>query len=203
MIKKAQAVSALFGLCGGVIFTVLGMVLTQRTMPAPILIEPPPPTATPAPTSTPAPLQVYINGAVQNPAVYEMSTNSILDDLVQVAGGFTEDANAIGVNLALPLQNGMQVFIPSITETAAALPPVVSELAPVSENDSVSTLVNINIANEAELDILPGIGPSTAQKIIQFREANGPFQTKEELMLVSGIGEAKFQQVESMITVGE
>lgn len=203
------------GLLLGVILSVGGMTLANRQRPAPIEILPPPPTAVPQPTPTPTNIQVYINGAVAWPDVYELPPSAIVRDAVRAAGGFTADAAADFVNLAQPLQQGVQIYIPRQGEqTAVSQPLIISPAGSATPLDGstrsgsvlavpASTLVNINRASQAELETLPGIGPSTAQKIIAHREANGPFASIEEIMNVSGIGPAKFAAIQELITVDE
>ncbi|WP_374687684.1 helix-hairpin-helix domain-containing protein [Promineifilum sp.] len=180
--------------------------------PAAIGITPPPPTATvpptltPAPTATPGPLRVYVSGAVMHPAVYELPPGSILDDAVRAAGGFAPDADTVAVNLAQAAVDGMQVYVPVLGESLAT-PPVVSAPAPTQPavrmgGVTVGGLININTATQADLEMLPGVGPATAEKIIAHREANGPFATIEAIMDVPGIGEAKFAAMKDLITVG-
>jgi competence protein ComEA len=193
----------------GVILTAGGLTLSNRTRPAPIYIEPPQPTTPPEPTATPGPIQVYVNGQVTAPNVYELPPDSRVGDAVEAAGGWTDEANTAVINLAQPLVDGMQIYVPAENEVVEALPPVVT--APDSFTRSgdgldvanVGGLVNINTAGLEELDALPGIGPSTAQKILDYREEYGRFNTIEELMNVSGIGEAKFGSVKELITVGD
>jgi competence protein ComEA len=193
----------------GVILTAGGLTLSKRTQPAPIYIEPPQPTPVPAPTATPGPIQVYVNGQVAAPNVYELPPDSRVGDAIEAAGGWTNEANTAVINLAQPLADGMQIYVPSETEIAAAPPPVVTEpdtLTRSGEGIDVTDsggLVNINEATLDELDALPGIGPSTAQKILDYRDEYGRFNTIEELMNVSGIGEAKFGSVKDLITVGD
>ena len=180
--------------------------------PAGIEIVPPQPTATaipptaPPPTETPGPLRVYVSGAVVNPAVYSLLPGSIIDDAVRAAGGFSPDANTVAVNLAQPVSDGMQVYVPTLAE-AAPTPPVVSVPAATAAPDrmggvTVGGLININIAGQSALEMLPGIGPTTAAAIISYREANGPFAAIEALMDVPGIGEGKFGAIKDLITVG-
>ena len=193
----------------GVILTAGGLTLSKRTQPAPIYIEPPQPTIAPEPTATPGPIQVYVNGQVAAPAVYELPPNSRVGDAIEAAGGWTDEANTAVINLAQPLLDGMQVYVPSETEAAAMVPPVVNEpgsfsrSGPALDVTNTGGLVNINTASLEELDTLPGIGPSTAQKILDYRDEYGRFNTIEELMNVSGIGEAKFGSVKDLITVGD
>jgi len=185
--------------------------LRGQSEPVGIEIVPPPPTASPAPLPTspppptPGPLRVYVSGAVVNPAVYELSPGSILDDAIRAAGGFAPDADTVAVNLAQPATDGMQIYVPALGE-AAAPPPISAPAATVPgvRMGGVTTagLIDINQATQVDLELLPGIGPSTAANIIAYREANGPFATIEAIMDVPGIGEGKFGAIEDLITVG-
>lgn len=163
-------------------------------------------TAVPEPTvtGTPAPLAVYVTGAVRYPDVYELSPGSLAVDAVEAAGGFTADADPVAVNLARRLSDGMQLHIPSQMAEASP-PPVFSEgELPAGRSVSVdifSGLVNINTATEAELEALPGIGPSLAARIVEHRESNGPFEAVEDILNVTGIGDAKLEAIRELITV--
>jgi competence protein ComEA len=166
------------------------------------------PSPTPPPTVTPGPWRVYVSGAVVNPAVYTLPPGSIVDDAVRAAGGLSADADAVAINLAAPLADGMQVYVPVLSE-AVATPPPLSAPAPTTDPGAVRMggvtiggLVNINLATQADLEMLPGIGPTTAANIIAHREANGPFATIEAIMDVPGIGEGKFEALKDLITVG-
>jgi competence protein ComEA len=193
----------------GVILTAGGLTLSKQTRPSPIVIQPPEPTPQPEPTATPGPIQVYINGQVAAPNVYELPPASRIGDAIEAAGGWTGEANTAVVNLAQPLVDGMQIYVPSQAEVSEAAVPVVSDPATLVRAGgginvtNTGGLVNINTAGLEELDSLPGIGPSTAQKILDYRDENGRFNTIEELMNVSGIGEAKFGSVKDLITVGD
>ena len=138
-----------------------------------------------------------------------MPPDSRVGDAIEAAGGWADEANTTVVNLAQPLVDGMQIYVPSEAEVVEILPPVVSEPDSFTRSgDSIDVtntggLVNINMAGLEELDGLPGIGPSTAQKILDYQEEYGRFNTFEELMNVSGIGEAKFGSVQELITAGD
>ena len=197
-----------FGGFVGAMLTFLGMGLLRQTQPAPIEIIPPAPTPTAEPTMTPGPIRVYVNGAVAASAVYVLPPGSIVEDAIVAAGGFGAEANTAVMNLAQPLFDGAQVYVPTLVELAATPTAVVSEQAggktAVAPNTApADDLIDINQAGLAELDSLPGIGPSTAEKIIAYRNSSGLFQTIEEIMNVPGIGEAKFGQIKDLITVGE
>ena len=203
--KKGGILVLVSGVLVGAILAVGGMTLAQRTRPAAIEFLPPEPSPTPAPSATPGPFRVYITGAVNNPAVYELPAGSIVADVVSAAGDFSDEAARELINLALPVSDGMQVHVPALLSDEAQAaqhlqqpitPPVVSAAVEAS-----TALVNINTAGVTELDTLPGVGPATAQKIIDHRQANGPFSTIEEILEVSGIGPAKFEEMKELITV--
>ena len=189
----------------GVAGTAVYFYLSNRVQPAPIIIIPPEPTATPPPTATLSPLTVFVNGAVVAPGVVEIPANGRLQDAIQAADGFTDEANTTVVNLAQPLQDGVQIYIPTIEEeeTAVTQPSaIIIESANSESNSNSGGLININTATAAELETLPGIGPSTADKIITHRQENGDFASIEAIMDVSGIGEAKFNAMSALITIG-
>ena len=167
-----------------------------------------PPTATAAPSVAPtlAPLTVHIVGAVERPGVYALPAGSRLDDLVRRAGGLAADADVERVNLADYLRDAQQVHIPRRGSTPPPAPtplgggPAAGSRA--GPGVAVSGgLVNVNTATQAELDTLPGIGPAYAERIIAYREAHGGFQRLEELLEVSGIGPARYAQIQDLVTI--
>jgi competence protein ComEA len=179
--------------------TVVYFSVRSRTPPAPMVISTPVPTSTLSPSPTPAPIRVYVSGAVQRPAVYELPRGSIIQDAVDAAGGPATDADLDAINLALELQDQQHVRVPRAGE--ANPPPVVSGGATRS-GEMVGHLVDINTATAEELETLPGVGEVTAQRIIDYREANGFFQAVEDIQNVSGIGPKTFEGMRDMITVG-
>lgn len=181
------------------------MRFTGNSSPAPITINPP------APTETPGPVTVYINGEVNEPGVYELPLGSRLEQLLEVAGGVTDEADEDGVNIAALLTDGVQVFIANEEDTAvqSASAPERSTINTSTTIDSASntttdsgTLININTADRTQLEEIPGVGEATATKILAYREDNGLFLSIEDIMNVSGIGEAKFDAMRNVITVG-
>ncbi len=168
---------------------------TPHPQAPPIEVSTPDPTATPLPTPTPLPLRVYVCGAVQQPAVYRLPPGSLVEDAVRAAGGPAPEADLERINLAQELRDQQQVYVPRVGEE----PPI-----PVLSGGVASAsggIVNINIATVEELEMLPHIGPSTAQRIVEYRETYGPFKSVEELMEVPGIGPAVFEEIRGRITV--
>lgn len=177
----------------------------RRPQPAPLLISTPMPTLTPTPaqTPTPPPLRVYVTGAVRQPDVYLFVPGSIVKDALAAAGGATADADLDRINLAVQLQDQQQVHVPRQGEDAPlALPVMSSSSATDTRSGAVPfSLVNINSASAAELETLPGIGPTFAQRIVDHREQNGLFASIEDIVQVKGIGPATFDKLKDLITV--
>jgi competence protein ComEA len=209
--QRSWWLGAVAGLVVGVVGTALLLALSRRVGPAPIVIVPPAPTVAPTatgtatPTDTPAPLAVYVTGAVAAPAVVVVPAGSRAEAAIAAAGGFAADAQAAAINLALPLADGMQLHVPSAA-TPVALPAVSLAPAPAA-GDALDGVdggpLDLNRADAAALDGLPGIGPATAAAIIAFREENGPFGALEDLLNVPGIGPAKLAQLEGLVVVGQ
>ncbi len=179
---------------GALLIGGVAMMLIRWQPAAPITIEAPRPTPTPAPTETPGPIQVYVSGAVAQARVYSLPAGTIAQDAIAAAGGPTADADLNRINLALPLENGTHIYVPSIGDAPTLEPGVVPTATPPWP-------VNINTASQADLETLPGIGPATAEKIITYRETVGPFNTIEEIQNVSGIGPATFEEIKANIVV--
>jgi competence protein ComEA len=156
-------------------------------------------------TATAASVTVHVVGAVHRPGVYALAEGSRVRDALAAAGGCVGDAMLEAVNLARILADGEQVRIPTAEEVAAGAVASAAEGAPTggaAPPGAAGGKVNINTASATELDTLPGVGPSTAQKIVDDRTANGPFKRIEDLMRVSGIGEKKFEALKDYVSVG-
>jgi competence protein ComEA len=192
------------------IVLVVTLLFMRRPATQPIEILPPP-TALPSasakplppatPSATPTLLRVDVAGAVQSPAVYRLSPGSIVADAIAAAGGPAPDAQLDRINKALPLIDGMQIYVPRLGEDG---PPAVQRPAVIVGTGAVSAetppaLVNVNVntATSQELDTLPGIGPALAQRII----AGRPYSAIEDLLRVAGIGQTVFDKLKSHITV--
>lgn len=142
-----------------------------------------------------------IDGCVNKPGVYSFKKDDRIKDIVELAGGFTQDADTKSVNLAMKLKDEMKINIPSKSETSKEQnnDTQSSDLVTIRDNNS-SNLVNINTADSNKLQTLPGIGPSKAKKIIEFREKN-QFKKIEEIKNVDGIGDKTFESLKSLITI--
>lgn len=176
----------------------------QRPTSEPIEILPPEPSPSPVPTSipTPAPLRVYVTGAVQHPDVYHLPPGSIVKDALEAAGGGALDADLVRINLAQELHDQQQLYVPRVGEADAPPPVTGGEAPPSAGSQAPGGKININTAAVEELDTLPGIGPVIAQSIIDYREANGPFKSIEEIIQVSGIGDVTYAKIKDRISVG-
>jgi competence protein ComEA len=172
----------------------------RRPEPEPIFILTPEPTATLLPTPTPRPLCVYVSGAVARPDVYELSPDSIVKDAIEAAGGPTGEADLNRINLARRVHDEEQIYVPQKGEESPPVSPSSGSSLPSSSSQGDGQ-VNINTATVEELDTLPGVGPSIAQRIIDYRTTNGPFQSIEDIKNVSGIGDATFEKLKDKITV--
>ncbi|MBQ2681959.1 MAG: ComEA family DNA-binding protein [Eggerthellaceae bacterium] len=139
-------------------------------------------------------LFVHVSGCVANPGLYELEEGSRLASAIEAAGGFTEDAACDSVNLARRLEDGEMVVVLPMSAGSGA-----NEEIP--EVKTASSLININTATAEELEQLPGIGPSTAQKIVSDRMANGSFKSPDDLKRVTGIGDKKFETISALICV--
>lgn len=153
---------------------------------------------------------VHVDGAIMDPGVYELDVSEPrVNDAVLAAGGLAADADTSSVNLAGSVADGDKVHIPRAGEAVAQDPAALangsggegSGLSPEGGASLTTRLVNINTATAEELDCLPGVGPSTAQAILEDRKSNGPFTSVEDLMRVSGIGEKKFAKLRGSICV--
>lgn len=144
---------------------------------------------------------VHVAGAVAAPGVYSLPEGARIAEAVELAGGFSEDASIDSVNLAQRIADGERIYIPTSEEVEGSLTSGVPAAVGSSPGSAAGSKVNLNAATVDELDALPGVGPSTAQKIVADREANGPFASVEDLMRVSGIGEKKFAELKDRVIV--
>lgn len=152
-------------------------------------------TATP---TTVAFIVAYVSGAVRAPDVYQLPVGARVKDLVLAAGGLSDDADIERINLAAPIADGQHVRVPWIGDGMA-----VAETAPDERGAGASSggLLDLNRATTAELDALPGIGKVLANRIVEWREHEGPFQSVDDLGKVEGIGPALLAKLAPLVTV--
>jgi competence protein ComEA len=155
------------------------------------------------PAPTPAPIMVHVRGSVNRPGLYPLPMGSRVNDAIQAAGGFSGQADTGSLNLAEILDDGEQLDVPALsTPIVADREPRPGTTSPIPVATSYPALVNINTASIEELDTLPEIGPKTAQAIIDYRYANGPFARIEDILEVKGIGPVTFDKIKDLITIG-
>ncbi len=135
-------------------------------------------------------ITIDLKGEVKNPGVYTVDAGLLVQDIITLAGGLTEEADISRINLARPLINGEMLVIPS---TATA------DTTPASGNES--SKISLNNATVNELQTLPGIGPSKAAKIIAYRNTYGPFKAISEIQNVSGIGPSTYENIKDYLTL--
>jgi competence protein ComEA len=153
-----------------------------------------PPLRVPAAQHTPAALLVVdVAGAVRRPGLYRLAHGARIADALMLAGGFTRHADRVGVNLAAPVADGEQVVVPgrgAVGAPAASAP---------AAGSSPSAPLDLNTATAEQLDSLPGIGPVTAQKILDFRQQHGSFHSVADLDAVPGIGQGRIEQLKGLV----
>lgn len=132
---------------------------------------------------------VHVVGEVKNPGMFVVDSTARVFDAVFAAGGFTDEADQSSVNLAREVADGEQVVVLPAGSTASA------------KTNQIKTLVSINRASQLELETLPGVGPTLAGRMIDWRTANGGFKKKEDLLRVSGIGQKLFDSMKDKLSL--
>ena len=187
--------TAIVGVC--IALVVLALV-GQRLAQAGAASEPEPVAAELEPISK-AParpiLVVHVVGEVRRPGLYRLREGARIADAVRRAGGAAPGADLAAVNLAAPLVDGIQILVPS-----RPAPGVGSPADPSSGEGGVTGTVSLSSATVEELDELPGVGPITAQKIIDYRAEHGPFASVDDLDAVPGIGPTRIEQLRNLVT---
>lgn len=135
---------------------------------------------------------VYVCGAVKSPGVVEVTSDSRVEDALLAAGGFAENACRDYVNLAARVTDGEMIYFPDVTER---------EMLEKKQLQEDAGLIDINLADVTQLCILPGIGTTKAEAIVSYRDANGAFQSIEEIMNVPGIKAQAFEKIKNQITI--
>ena len=156
---------------------------------------------------------IYIAGAIKKEGVYELEEGSRISDAIEQAEGLKEEADITNINLAYKLEDGMKIRIPTQTENNEKYINKISEDY-ITKNSGLETeniiedtskekeeKIDINKATQEELETLSGIGPSTANKIVQYRKDNGNFKSIEDIKNVNGIGESKYNEIKEKIIV--
>jgi len=168
-----------------------------------------------SPASAVARITIYVSGEVVKPGVYVLLPTARIIDALQAAGGPTSVADLVVVNLAAPLVDAAQVFIPRIGSTPRVKLPrpraginvptagsvVIGSGSGSGSGSAVPGIVDLNSASLSDLDSLPGVGPSTAQAIIDYRVANGPYASVDDLLNVRGIGPSKLAAMRVRVRV--
>ena len=144
---------------------------------------------------------VYVAGAVNRPGVVQLAEGARAKDAVDACGGFLPTADTNGVNLAQKLKDGMQVTVPEKSPQGTAVQGAAGGAQAGAAKPLPDGMVNINTADEKELDKLPGIGPAMAKRIVEYRTENGAFQAPEEIKRVKGIGDAKYEKMKDKIAL--
>jgi len=181
-VAVALCVLAGIGLVGG-----YGIALRARPKPTKISL------ASPSATSSGPRIFVHVAGAVRRPGLYQLAEESRVNDAVRAAGGATKSADLDALNLAAKVKDGDKVLVPTKGGGGAA--------TSAGADPAAGGLVNLNTATADQLQTLPGVGPSTAQKIIAYRTDHGGFRTVDDLLNVPGIGPRKLDQIRPHVTV--
>lgn len=185
----------------GVVVTAVGVWWVVRVPPPPV--ETTLPMATSATIATvpimadDAVLVVHVAGEVTAPGVYELPAGARMVDALEAAGGPTRRADTNAINLATPLIDAQQVFVPRKGATVRRA----TESGASALDAAGDGTVNVNTASASALETLPGVGPQTAQAIIEHRTKNGPFLSVDELLNVRGIGPAKLESMRTRVRV--
>ncbi len=181
----------------------VAVLLSDRSAPA--QIAPPATTgamssSTPAPSPSPLSVLVHVAGAVKRPGLYEFPEGARVADAVESAGGPGVRANLDALNLAQPLVDGTKVEVLRIGQAAPATSAAPAGTTPAAPGGP-GGLIDLNLADAAALETIPGVGPVTAGAILQLRDELGGFDAIEQLLDVDGIGPATFEDIRSYVTL--
>lgn len=150
---------------------------------------------------SPAPILIQIGGAVNHPGVYQLHQGARVEDALQAAGGLSAQANSNAVNLVARLKDGDMIIIPSTQTPGPPAQPISSSSLGQPTGSLAGCPVNLNTSGIEDLEMLPGIGPTRAQQIIDYRNANGSFHSIDDLLNVPGIGPSTFERLKDCAAV--
>jgi competence protein ComEA len=167
---------------------------------APEIVAPVETVSARASTARQASLVVHVVGAVRRPGLYSVRDGARVADAVRRAGGATRRANLAALNLAAPLVDGIQILVPPRVVLGTAPPGAAPAAAPDAAVAGAAGKPSLATATAEELDELPGVGPVTAQKILDYRAEHGPFRSVDELDAVPGIGPATVEELRDNVT---
>ena len=187
-------INVVIGLLAGLLVAGALYITSRVPVGQPIILQP---------TPTTQPIYVFIIGAVKHPGVYKLPSGSRYVEAVQMAGGFLIDADISQINLARKLIDEEQIVVPGGTANPTPELTIGGNGLLFTPTPPAGEPVNVNTASADELDQIPGIGPTAAQKIIEYRTANGPFTRIEDLLKVPGIGPTILEEIRGQVTVGE
>lgn len=197
MINFSKEQKIIIGLIGIIIISIIIYYMTQKIGNDEIVIDN---TESIEEEEIEEKIAIHMTGCVKNPGIIELEDGARIDDAIQLAGGLTEEADLTNVNLAYKVEDGQKIYIPSIHD--------IEEKEIIQENqeeifgeENETGKVNINTAKQTELETLPGIGPTIALRIIEYRKENGEFTDIEELKEIEGIGEAKWEQIKDFVEI--
>ncbi len=150
----------------------------------------------PAMPPSPPSIKVHVAGAVQSPGVYQLAADARVEDALKAAGGPSSGADVSSLNLAAPLKDGQQMAVPQIGAVAPAPPPAAASAPSVQ-----SSKLDLNRASRAELEALPGIGPVTAQKLLDYKAKQGRFASVEELKDQKLVNASTYEKIRDLVEV--
>jgi competence protein ComEA len=145
---------------------------------------------------------IDVAGAVRQPGIYQLAPDSRVQVAIEAAGGVLDEADLRGLSLARSLQDGEKLYVPAQGETPPLLPTPEPSLSGEKEAPAeIGFPINVNQASVEALEALPGIGPKTAQAIVDYRQASGPFPTVDSITAVKGIGQGTLEKIRALIVV--
>jgi len=149
-------------------------------------------------------ITIFISGEVKEPGIVTIESDRRLSDAIDKLGGFTSEANLNKINLAMKIEDEKHYIVPKIgdnTDTNNTVEEKSDEVAIERSNQNETNKININTADIQELDTLPGVGEATANKIMNYRDEKGKFNSIEDIKNVNGIGDKKYEDIKDKISI--